>query len=342
MSIRENTLEEQEKEEEEELANNLYNLNLSYKERDSNEFINSLTHLSKDSNFGFLPKSSRMADSIRPFSLTSIDNFSFEKWSNVSTNDCGKNLIMESFLLQNLEIYDEVLKIMVLGDNSTGKSLLISTLLNKPKTKYIPTTNLEIHHRVFKHFGKFVKLKLFDTNANILKDSLMKSILFLNLVYYKLSNGYILLCNKDDMNSVKYIETQLEYILSNHSFNKKIMILCNKIKKANYITQSKITEECEEYLKRISERFDIKVHYIDVNEVSIEDFLFQKLFDLMLISRNDEKHHKTSKVNKRKLTRVYSSTELTECLPDTPSVINRHSINETTCKLHNSKECKIL
>jgi hypothetical protein len=175
MTIKSCTLEEQERVEEEELANNFHNLNLSFKERDTDEFIHGLTHLSKDSNFGFFPKCSRAVETIRPFSLNSIDNFSFEKLSNVSTNDCGDEMIMQSFLLQNLEIFEDVLKVMVLGDKCSGKSLLISKLLNKGKNNYFPTTSLEIHNKIVKLFGKFVKIELFDTSANILSDSLIKS-----------------------------------------------------------------------------------------------------------------------------------------------------------------------
>jgi hypothetical protein len=175
MTIKPCTLEEQERVEEEELANNFHNLNLSLKEKDTDEFIHSLTHLSKDSNFGFFPKYSRAAETIRPFSLNSIDNFSFEKLSNVSTNDCVDDIKMQSFLLQNLEIFEDVLKVMVLGDKCSGKSLLISKLLNKGKNNYFPTTSLEIHNKTVKLLGKFVKIELFDTSANILSDSLIKS-----------------------------------------------------------------------------------------------------------------------------------------------------------------------
>lgn len=175
MTIKPYTLEEQERVEEEELANNFHNLNLSFKEKDTNEFINSLTYLSKDSNFGFFPKYSRTENAIRPFSFNSIDNFSFEKLSNVSTNDGGNDLLMPSFLLQNLEIFEDVLKVIVLGDKCSGKSLLITKLLNKAKLNYIPTTSLEIHNKIVKLFDRVVKVEIFDTSANILSDNLIKS-----------------------------------------------------------------------------------------------------------------------------------------------------------------------
>ena len=85
---------------------------------------------------------------------------------------------MQSILLQNLEIYEDVIKVMVLGDKCTGKSLLVSKLLNKGKQNYVPTKSLEINHRIFKLFGKFVKIELFDTCSNILTDSLIKSKIF--------------------------------------------------------------------------------------------------------------------------------------------------------------------
>ena len=190
MNIKENSLEEQEKLEEEKLMNNLQNLNLFYKERDPHEFLNSLTDLSKHSNLNLM-EMSFTKDNFkyrRPFTFNSIDNFNFDfdlinnsnknnqkcYYSNVSTNDTNDRNI-ESIIMQNLEIYDEVIKVMVIGDKCVGKSLLISKLLSQGKMNYFPTKNLEIYNKLCKIIGKFVKLELFDTCPSTLNDSLMKS-----------------------------------------------------------------------------------------------------------------------------------------------------------------------
>ena len=144
------------------------------------------------------------------------------------------------------------------------------------------------------------------------------------------------------MNSLKFVESQFEYIFNNYSLEKKkIIFLCNQNNKNSKI-QNFNTEGFDNYLKRISERFDVKVHFVNVNEISIEDVVFQKFFNLLLINKNKDKYQKISKSSKRKKMRVNSSKELTECTIDNTWEYSRDYISETTCKLGNSKDCKIL
>lgn len=145
------------------------------------------------------------------------------------------------------------------------------------------------------------------------------------------------------MNSLKFVESQLEYILNNYSLEKKkIIFLCNQNNKNSNMSQNINTEAFDNYLKRISERFDVKVHFVNVNEISIEDVVFQKFFNLLLINKNKEKYNKFSEPSKRKVMRVNSSKELTESLANNPLENSRDYLPETTCKLRNSKDCKIL
>ena len=183
MNPRENTLEEQEKIEEEELLSSLQNLNTFYKEKDKHEFLNSLTYLSKNSSFNLLsyPKE-KISKNKRPFSFNSKENVDFDfdvinqskvnDLSNGSTNDSN----FKTLILQNLEICEDVIKIMIMGDKQTGKTFLISKLLSQGMMSFIPTQNLEIYNKVHEIFGKYVKLEFFDTCAKILNDSLFKSI----------------------------------------------------------------------------------------------------------------------------------------------------------------------
>jgi hypothetical protein len=145
------------------------------------------------------------------------------------------------------------------------------------------------------------------------------------------------------MSSIKFVETQLEYILSNYSLEKKkILLLCNERNKSSSRAQNGNTMMIDNYLKRISDKYDLKVHVVNVNEVNFEDVVFQKFFNLMLINKKKENYNKIVKSSKRKVMRVNSSKELTECLADNPSENTRDDISETTCKLRNSKDCKIL
>ena len=246
MNPRENTLEEQEKIEEQELLSSLHNLNTFYKEKDKHEFLNSLTYLSKNSSLNLFSYSNEKFSKMkRPFSFNSKDNLDFDfdvinkdrNLSNCSTNDSN----FKTLILQNLEIFEDVIKIMVMGDKHIGKTFLISKLLSLGKNSHIPTQNLEIYNKIHEIYGKCVKLEFFDTCAKIMNDSLIKSILILLIkVYYKLSNGFILLCNNHDINSILFIEKQIERILSNSISDKNIMIICNEKKPKNDIPTYKV------------------------------------------------------------------------------------------------------
>jgi hypothetical protein len=176
MVIREKSLEEKEKADEEALNSNIHDLNFFFKEGDTNEFLNSLANLSKDSNLGcFVTTSNWSTRSKERNSLSSMkEELTFEN-SGPSQGFVNESTV-HSILAQNIEIYEEVLKIMVLGDKSTGKSLLISKLLSKGDSwSYIPTKSLEIHNIIQRIAGKLVKLEIFDTCSRILNDDLIKS-----------------------------------------------------------------------------------------------------------------------------------------------------------------------
>ncbi len=144
------------------------------------------------------------------------------------------------------------------------------------------------------------------------------------------------------MSSIKFVESQLEYILSNYSLEKKkILLLCNQRTKSSSKIQNVGSEILDNYLKRVSDKFDIKIHVLNVNEVNIKDVVFQKFFNLMLIN-NKEKYNNIAKSYKRKVTRFNSSKELTECSADNLSENLMDDSSEDICKLHNSKDCKIL
>jgi GTPase SAR1 family protein len=342
MTIRENSLEEREKLEEEALSNNLHNLNHSYKQKDTNKFLNSLTSLSKDTNFNFYNKHYFNENNLtRPFSFNSIDNFNFDfnvinnnsqSYSNVSTNEAENEAIVSEIIMQNLEIFEDVIKVMVIGDKCSGKSLLVSKLLSRGKMNYIPTKNLEIYNRLFKHFGRFIRLELFDTCAKILSDSLMK-------IYYKLSHGFILICN-EEISSVKFVEAQVEYIMNSYGLDKKIMIVCNERKKCgNNVVNDNLYHN---YLKQISENFDVKVCFMDINEISIDDIAFEKFFNQILINKNKENSFKGKQNHvKKKLARVNSTSELTESFQEIGIENIQFKHKETS---HNSskRDCTIL
>jgi hypothetical protein len=177
MNLKEISLEEQEKNEELELLNNLNNLNTFYKEKDKDEFLNSLTNLSKSnlSTYDSFSLHDKQSKKKRHFSINSLDSL------DVTLNDClsvksTNENSLESLIMQNLELYEDVIKVMVIGAKHSGKSCLISRLMSSTIHCYFPTKNLEIRSRLLKVGGKYIKLELFDTCSRVLKDPLISSI----------------------------------------------------------------------------------------------------------------------------------------------------------------------
>ena len=74
-------------------------------------------------------------------------------------------------LSQNLEIKDEVLKVMILGSSMVGKTLLLSAFLdnffNEESYVYFPTSGMEIKKIGLKLNEKKVRVEFYDTDATI-------------------------------------------------------------------------------------------------------------------------------------------------------------------------------
>lgn len=87
----------------------------------------------------------------------------------------------EFFLNQNIINYDDLLKIVVIGETAVGKSLFISQLNNHTKTSfnqtntYCPTKTFVITKTVINVNNTILGLELWDTNISILSSELIKS-----------------------------------------------------------------------------------------------------------------------------------------------------------------------
>lgn len=86
----------------------------------------------------------------------------------------------EFFLNQNIINYDDLLKIVIIGETGAGKSLFISKL-NQSKSstcntnEYCPTKTFEITKTVIDVNGRSLGLELWDTNILIVSSELIKS-----------------------------------------------------------------------------------------------------------------------------------------------------------------------
>jgi GTPase SAR1 family protein len=306
------SLEEQEKLEEEQLLNSFQNLNIFYKEKEKEDFMNSISDLStyhSDLNVFYSqlqklknPPGSKGHDNNQKANKNSNRSFSFnykDMLAKDETNcehaskvnfptifEANTNCLMNNheIIKQNLEVYEDILKIMVIGGSHVGKSLFVSKLLGLVKKSYLPTQNLEIHNKIVKLFGKIVKLEVYDTSHNILNDPLIN-------IYYKICNGFVLICNSEDINSVKFLEKQLEYLINLPNTNSDNIIILNNEKKQNPQSVGNL------YLASIMKRYNIKINTLNLNYMDDNKILFDKFFSKILVTKFNRIKKQSSKMS---------------------------------------------
>ena len=105
-------------------------------------------------------------------------HFNYLSQSGNSTETSNSNF--STLLSQNIEIKDEVLKIMIIGSSMVGKTLLLSSFLDynfdEKSYVYFPTSGMEIKKIVLKLNEKNVRIEFYDTDTNIHQKDITNSI----------------------------------------------------------------------------------------------------------------------------------------------------------------------
>ncbi len=128
------TLEEQEKIDEEKLLKELEVMNETFKNNKKQNIMDALSELYN--------KESLNSPNSKNDSLGSTNTGSAYITSTVQDSSTDKFLIpegKENLIIQNLKISDEVLKFIIIGDKSVGKSYLIRKLCDMTNMVYSPT-----------------------------------------------------------------------------------------------------------------------------------------------------------------------------------------------------------
>jgi len=124
--------------------------------------------------------------------IKSLDNNSF---SNECTSSNSFNSILINPLFKcNLNIVDDVMKLIVIGEEKVGKTLFINRFFDEgntegnfnnnincnsysqPSIEYTHTKSLEIKKKIVKLFGKNIRLEMWDTNTEIMANEISKGI----------------------------------------------------------------------------------------------------------------------------------------------------------------------
>ena len=161
MENKELSLFEQEKLDEDNLLFSFEKINISYKNKDRNEFFNELSNLDNDNLSTFTNSSNNRfihsnKEDKRSLSFDIIENNRYDQALiskiNTASNNYNSNINIEancstnadslySLISQNLEISQSTLKLMVIGDNHVGKTLFINKIIkgNNVDYNYNPT-----------------------------------------------------------------------------------------------------------------------------------------------------------------------------------------------------------
>jgi len=105
------------------------------------------------------------------------------------------------------------------------------------------------------------------------------------LAYLKICEGFILICNSEKEESVKFIEKQIENIINISPYYANFDVLVNKRMK------EKINKRIKEQLRNLSERYGVQVSIVNLNEerlylIKIYDFISKVLYNKLRIKKD--------------------------------------------------------
>jgi hypothetical protein len=221
--------------------------------------------------------------------------------SSISTNFTfnsmnSSNSKIENLILQNLSMTDETIKLIIIGDKGVGKTILTKKLCSDDignLKKYNPTQSLEIKRFVFNTLNKIIRVELWDTNLSILNSPIIKT-------YFKICNGFILACDISNIDSIKFLENQIDNIINMSTFTNDNIIVYANIK--NEVDPEEFHYNLN-YLNTFQDKFGIKVNFMNFTEMDVgKDFKFQKYVNSCIIrktgrmklgSNNNKKLHST-------------------------------------------------
>jgi hypothetical protein len=147
--------------------------------------------------------------------------------------------------------------------------------------EYKPTQSLEIKRFIFKTLNKIIKIELWDTNTSILNSPVIKT-------YFKLCHGFILTCDITNLESIKFLEKQIENIINFSTFSNDNITLYANIKENVY------TEEHYSnlnYLNNLADKYNVTprtnfINFVNFREFNVKkDFKFQKFVNSCLIKK---------------------------------------------------------
>ncbi len=177
-------------------------MNTSYKAKDKFKFLDEVTNIyrhflkEKPSNpsKSIMVKSESTSSSSpspskkisRAFTFDNLDSMTIDfnnliedvgLFSVSSIENSHKSSILnDPILSKNINIIDEVMKFMIIGDVEVGKSYFIDKCINSNSGKkpYVPTSSFGIKKKNIRLLDKHIQIEFWDTNSEILNSEISK------------------------------------------------------------------------------------------------------------------------------------------------------------------------
>ena len=227
--------------------------------------------------------------------LNEIEENYFEK-ENINQNENIYSYIQSNnFLSQNIDYTDETLKFLVMGSENCGKSYFISKLFmenNNIHEKMSPKfSSFEIRKKNIKLLGHYIKLELLDTQSSLSKTQMLN-------VYFKICDGMISIIDFEKVKSAEFILDLYEkkkYEIDINYKNNIILCIKNNINKIENNKNNLIVK----ILKKIEDNFDVKINYINFDNISHFHNVLNKYFSITYLKKDIFNTKRKKKKNKR-------------------------------------------
>ena len=280
---------EDEKEEENNLLHNIENLNLSLKQNNEKMFYENLTKCSKNvfDNKEIPIKKNTTNYKIKNTSINnSIKLIRSQTFNDNSIKKFDKEKILpiinaNEFLSENIDIVENTLKFLVMGASKSGKSYFISKVFeekNKELKQY--SGMLVIRKKNIKLLGNYIRLELLDTNSELSNSNMLD-------VYYKISDGMIMIIDNENLNSAIYIIDLLEKMKYKFNQNEKYNLLFLLIIKNNdnLNNNNKQSFEIKNIISKIENEYNYHFKYIDLKDSEKFNNIINKFFSISYLKK---------------------------------------------------------
>lgn len=169
-----------------------------------------------------------------------------------------------SLLKYNIATFDEVIKLLVIGEKNVAKSALIKKIMednNNNDNKCSHNASLEIKKVIKSIDNRKIQIELWDTNENILNSPLITT-------YYKIANGFVLIM--DENTNFDFIKSKMEQIQSVIDTDTQfyLLFITKNISVENSINN--LPNSIKSSLNEIMSHFLVEIQICDINTFSFE------------------------------------------------------------------------